>query len=133
MKAAITARRANIQAALTDTRKDFRKAEKAKDWNDAKRYDAEVDRLESLISFYTAAARPVQFSNGFVLNSTLLEQFVKKLPKGFQLTATFTDDAKLEIKHKSGKLTLYDLSKFYSDLKMSKGEVFLDGLGIDIN
>lgn len=133
MKTAIAARRKDLQASLTDIRKELRKAEKAKHRNDVNKLNAVIAGMEKRMGFYSVSVKPVQFSNGFVLNGTLLEQFMRKLPKGSHLVASFAGEDALEIKYKNGKLYLYDLRQYFSGIKLPKGEVFLDDLGIDIN
>lgn len=94
----------------------------------------ELARLEEVAHFHMVRYTPVRFSNGCILNGTFLKQFVRKLPKkNFPLSATFTDDNKnLEFAHKSGKITLYDLSRHYGNMVLPKGEDLLEELGISI-
>lgn len=130
MKTQLKAKRDNIQFAITATRKELRQAEKAREWGTARRLESEIDRLQALKKMYEASVEPVQFSNGFVLNGKLLKQFVRKLP-AIQLEADFiAGNQIIEIKHKNGKISLYDLREKYQGLKMPKGEDLLDELGI---
>lgn len=133
MKAGLAARRKQIQVAITESRKQLRLAEKEKRRNDANKIEREIDRLVWHSHFYAPGVTPIQFSNGLVMYRKLLEDYIKKLPSGFIQSVSFTEDPKaLELNHKNGKLTLYDISEYYQDLKLPKGEVVLDDLGINI-
>lgn len=134
MKAQLKDKRDIIRTAITAARRQLRQAEKEKRNAEANRLEKEIDRLAFLIKFYAASASPVQFSNGFIMDTRVFKQFIKKLPSGFLQSVSFSEDAQaLELNHRNGKLTLYDLSKYYQDLKLPKGEVFLDDLGITLS
>ncbi|MFD1203563.1 hypothetical protein ACFQ38_00230 [Sporosarcina contaminans] len=128
MKTAMKDMQKEIQSAITDSRKEYRKALKAENRREANRLEHEIEQLEKRKKYYMASSEPVQFANGFVINGKLLKQFIKKLP-ALELSAVFVDDT-LEIRYKAGRLTLLNLEPFYTGMKLPKGEDLLEELGI---
>lgn len=132
MKQAIAARKKQIQVALTESRKELRKAEKAKDRSEIKRLKSEIEFLEKQKDRYSASAHPIQFDNGCVIDLNLVKEYAKKLPTGNPLEAELVSGDKplVLLTHKNGKFTLNDLSKYYKGLKLPKGEGLFESIGI---
>jgi len=89
----------------------------------------EITKLETSKQLYVSGVEPIKFENGFVVNGKLLRQYVKKLPTGY-VKASFVEEVGLVIEHKNGEISLLNLSDFYTDFKIPKGEELLVELGI---
>lgn len=130
MKADMAARRTRHNGFLAQARKDEKAATKLKNYSRADKLQREIVDLTRERDYYKANVIPVQFTTGLIINGTLLKAFMNKRPAPPFTAEISTKEVK--IMHKTGSITLLDMTKYYGGMKLPKGEELLDELGITI-
>lgn len=134
MKKQMADRRKRLQEEVRRLKKQRTAAQKERDDETADWLDKKIELHESRMCRYTATTLPIQFSNHVMVDSALVKRFYNKLSAELKrsVTAELSSD-RLTIRHTQGYIELQDLSVFYEEFTVPKGEDFLEDLGITIS